>query len=202
MKRILTALIMCLPMVALAQNDWEVPDEPKPVVTVNPDEKYLAGAVPVVNGRVVFQHTIEAPGLSAGQIYDKLLNLVGRMTKGKNQFEQSRIVFTDSTKHSFAAYFQEWLVFTNRALVLDRTRLMYNLVVECADGSATIYMQGIKYLYEEERDPQRYTAEEWITDENALNKKKTKLSPLSGKFRRKTIDRKDFIFSRLEEELK
>ena len=45
-------------------------------------------------------------------------------------------------------------------------------------------------------------AEEWITDENALNKKKDNLSKYSGKFRRKTIDRKDNIFETLLEALK
>ena len=36
----------------------------------------------------------------------------------------------------------------------------------------------------------------------ALNKKQTKLARTYGKFRRKTIDRKDFIFSKFEELLK
>ena len=47
-----------------------------------------------------------------------------------------------------------------------------------------------------ERKPVRYNAEEWITDKYAVNKKHTKLYPLSAKFRRKTIDRKDFIFNK------
>ena len=58
-------------------------------------------------------------------------------------------------------------------------------------------MIHIHYLYEEERDPQQYKAEEWITDEYALRKNKQKLARISGKFRRKTIDRKDFIFNKL-----
>ena len=45
-----------------------------------------------------------------------------------------------------------------------------------------------------------YKAEDLITDDKALNRKKTKLlRGNSGKFRRKTIDRKDFIFSTLKE---
>jgi colicin import membrane protein len=46
------------------------------------------------------------------------------------------------------------------------------------------------------------TAEEWITDKEAVNKKNTKLLPISGKFRRKTIDRKDFLFNKFESLLK
>jgi len=41
-----------------------------------------------------------------------------------------------------------------------------------------------------------YRAEEWINDRYGLNKKQTKLARVSGKFRRKTIDRKDYLFNR------
>ena len=63
-------------------------------------------------------------------------------------------------------------------------------------------MSNIRYLYDEHRNPQRLKAEDWIVDEESLNKKKTKLLPIRGKFRRKTIDRKDFLFNKLEELLK
>lgn len=63
-------------------------------------------------------------------------------------------------------------------------------------------MCRIHYLYEENRKPQRLKAEEWITDDLAVNKKNTKLYPVSAKFRRKTIDRKDFIFNKFESLLK
>ena len=35
-----------------------------------------------------------------------------------------------------------------------------------------------------------------------MNKKNTKLYPRTGKFRRKTIDRKDFLFNKIESLLK
>ena len=40
-------------------------------------------------------------------------------------------------------------------------------------------------------------AEDWITDKWGLNKKGNKLAKYSGKFRSKTIDRKDSIFQRV-----
>ena len=46
------------------------------------------------------------------------------------------------------------------------------------------------------------TAEEWITDEEALNKKKTGLNRMSAKFRIKTIDRKDNIFDTISNALR
>ena len=63
-------------------------------------------------------------------------------------------------------------------------------------------MTRIYYLYEEERNPTTFTAEEWITDRYGLNKKQTKLARVSGKFRRKTIDRKDFLFNKFASLLK
>ena len=63
-------------------------------------------------------------------------------------------------------------------------------------------MTHIRYLYDEERQPQTYNAEEWITDKEGLNKKQNKLARISGKFRRKTIDRKDFLFNKFAELLK
>jgi hypothetical protein len=68
-------------------------------------------------------------------------------------------------------------------------------MVDIQDGEAKVDLTRIYYLYDEERLPQTFQAEEWINDKYGLNKKKTKLSRVSGKFRRKTIDRKDFIFN-------
>ena len=63
-------------------------------------------------------------------------------------------------------------------------------------------MDRISYKYEEERNKQVYKAEEWISDDNAVNKKNTKLYRGSAKFRRKTIDRKDQIFETVKNVLK
>lgn len=190
---------MCLPMAMMAQNTWEMPEQG---TSVNPDQKYLVGAVPVVDGKVVFQTTIDAPGKSADQIADILRNYLTKMTKEPGQFEQSRIVIDDSVNHEIVGTYQEWLVFKSTALVLDRTRLMYNIIAKCDNGKADISMTRIYYLYEEERDPQTFKAEEWITDEEGLTKNKKKLSRVSGKFRRKTIDRKDYLFNKFTQLLK
>jgi colicin import membrane protein len=118
------------------------------------------------------------------------------MTTEPNQFEQSRITLNDTISNKIYGSYQEWLVFKNKPLVLDRTRLFYNIMVECEDGKAHIDMTRIYYIYDEERQPLTYKAEEWITDEYGLKKKKDKLSRVSGKFRRKTIDRKDYLFNK------
>ena len=199
MKKLLFAILLCLPMAMTAQNTWEMPEQNS---SVNPDQKYLVGAVPVVDGKVTFQTTVAAPGKSAEEVAGIVRKYLQKMTTEPGQFEQSRIVLDDSLSHEIIGSYQEWLVFKSTPLVLDRTRLMYNLIAKCYDGKADITMTRIYYLYEEERDPQTIKAEDWITDEEGLTKNKSKLSRVSGKFRRKTIDRKHYLFNKFAELLK
>ena len=206
MKNLFFTLLALMPLTMWAQdNTWEIneDEEVKQEVKAKPkvDAKYLKGAVPEVNGLVVFSKHIEVPGKTASQIYDIMLQYMEHLTKTSNQID-SKITTADAQKHEIVGIYQEWLVFKNTALSLDRTRFFYALRAQCTDGAVDVEMMRIRYLYEEERTPQRMTAEEWITDKEAVNKKNTKLLPMSGKFRRKTIDRKDFLFNKFESLLK
>lgn len=204
MKKILFVALFAMASFSLwaQDNTWEriEVDEVKEQ-QANPDQKYLRGAVPVVDGRVEFRKVIEAPGKSASQIFDILLKYMEKMTQEKNQIH-SLLVITDKEKYEIGGTYEEWLVFKSAALSLDRTRFYFVLDVQCCDGKAEVVMKRIHYLYEENRKPMRLKAEEWITDDEAVNKKNTKLLPVSAKFRRKTIDRKDFLFNKFESLLK
>ena len=191
-------LLMAMPLLAAAQdNTWERV-EIASAQSTNPDAKYLAeGAVPEVDGKVCWQKVIDAPGKSAQQIYDILLAQLNKMVKEENQMmERSKVAIQNQANHQLGATFHEWLVFKSTALNLDRTVMNFQLIVNCSDGKADVQMTRISYDYELERDPTHYAAEEWITDKYAVNKKRTKLLKLSAKFRRKTIDRKDYIFNK------
>ena len=200
-------------MLATAQdNTWERIEQ-EPVEAANPDAKYLLpDAVPVVDGKVCWTTTISAPGKSAQQIFDILLAQLQKMVKEPNQIAGSAIVVNDTQKHDLGAVFHEWLVFKSAALSFDRTKfnftleakcsnekvevIIFTLEAKCSNEKVEVIMSRITYDYDLDRDPKHYTAEEWITDENAVNKDHTKLYPLSAKFRRKTIDRKDYIFNK------
>lgn len=197
MKKLFIAILMAMPLIASAQdNTWERIEQAQ-VVKDNPDAKYLVdGAVPVVDGVVCWQTTINAPGKTAKQIYDILYKQMDKMVNEPNQIANSAIVQDDKEKYELGAIFHEWLVFKNSTLSLDRTQLNFQLIVKYADGKADVKISHITYDYDLERKPVHYKAEEWITDKYAVNKKHTKLYPISAKFRRKTIDRKDFIFSK------
>ena len=186
------ALLLSLPLALSAQeNTWE---KPKAKTQQNTDQKYLEGAVPVVDGKVTFTTTISAPGKSCQQIYDIMLAQLTELVNEEGQYENSRVSLQDTVKNILVGNYQEQLVFKRQPLSFDYTRMLYTLLVECSDGEAKVTMTRIHYLYEEERDPQNLVAEEWITDQYGLTKKKDKLARLSGKFRRKTIDRKDYLF--------
>ena len=161
MKKSIIALLMLAPMAAMAQNTWEVPSAQqteqvqkkalfeKKKKTI--DKKYLAGAVPVVGGKVTFT-------------LDK-----------------------------------------NTALALDRTVFSYTIIAKATEGHLNLTLSRISYQYEMDRtdtEGMNVTAEEWITDEEALNKKKTGLNRMSAKFRIKTIDRKDNIFDTISNALR
>ena len=199
MKKLLIVIFMLMPMLATAQdNTWERIEQ-EPVEKENPDAKYLVkGVVPEVNGKVCFETNIKAPGKSAEEIYSILLQQMEKMVKEPNQIANSIVAVKDSVNHELGAVFHEWLVFKSVALSLDRTQMNFQLLVSCKDGEANVKMTRITYDYDTARTPQHYSAEEWITDKYAVNKKGTKLYPISGKFRRKTIDRKDFIFNKFE----
>ena len=197
MKKILIVLLALMPTLGMAQdNTWERIEQ-EPVEAANPDAKYLLpDAVPVVDGKVCWTTTISAPGKSAKQIYDILLAQLEKMVKEPNQIGGSAVVEKDIEKHKLGAIFHEWLVFSNRSLSLDRTQLNFTIEVKCFHEKAEVIMSRVTYDYDIDRDKKHYTAEEWITDEYAVNKNHTKLYPISDKFRRKTIDRKDFIFNK------
>lgn len=205
MKKLIVTILALMPLTMWAQdNTWELPEQEQEEVKAekeNPDQKYLLGAVPVVDGKVVFNKTIEASGKSAAQIYGILKQYMEKLTKESNQIH-SQLIVADDSKHELGGSYEEWLVFKKTLLQLDQTRFLYVLEANCSDGKADVTLSRIRYLYDENRTPQHLKAEEWITDKEAVNKKGTKLLPITGKFRRKTIDRKDFLFNKFETLLK
>lgn len=188
MKQLLFTLLFCLPLFVFANSD---------------DSKYLAGAVPEVNGQVVFQQTFAVKNKTKNEIYQVMDAFVKRLTQEDNQLERTRITAEDPANGTITARFEEWLVFKKKILYLDRTRFNYLLNVTCSDGKCKMELTQISYYYREDMDGQNgvtYKAEEWITDKEAINKAGTKLYPISGKFRRKTIDRVESIFKQAREE--
>ena len=167
----------------------------------NNDIYLAAGAVPEVDGKVQWTCDINVPGKNAQQIYDEMLRIMSKLTKEENQLERSKVALVNEQEHKIASTMQEWLVFTSTFLSLDRAKMSYILYADCEDGHLKLTMERISYVYGEGKDANYYKAEEWITDKNAVNKKHTRLLPMSGKFRKKTIDRKNELFKTIKAEI-
>lgn len=162
------------------------------------DAKYLAGAVPVEDGYVTFKQTYQAPSLSKADLYRSVLLWATQKFATSDQFPQNKLISQDETSGKIGAIGEEYIIFSSSLLSLDRTRIYYQFRATCDNGTCNVEISHIRYWYDEARDGGiRYKAEEIITDENGLNKKKTKLARVIGKFREKTIDFKDQLFKEI-----
>lgn len=187
---------------------WVIPtatkkETPKPAAQVNGAKlkeapKYLEGAITFdEQGKIVFDTEIEAPGKSAAQLYDLVFDYMSGLTQDKES-KASRMALVNKDEHIIVNTMDEWLVFSNSFIALDRTECKYNLIAKITDGKVSLSINHINYTYEEGRQTGfKLPAEEVIIDKVALTKKKNDLARIFGKFRKKTIDRKDQIFNEI-----
>lgn len=182
MKNFITLLLFCLPLLIHAQTD----------------EKYLEGAITLKDGKVTFSTEMVTPAMTKEQIYETILNWANKRFQPTEKMN-ARVLFHNPEEGSIAIGGEEYLVFSTSALALDRTRIYYQMKISCEHGKSNIEMTRIRYWYDEARNGgEKYEAEKWIVDEWALNKSKTKLAPICGKFRKMTIDLKDEIFKEIQ----
>ena len=210
MRKIFLALLLAIPLMAEAQSEREIPanDQSKTAVKQEAKKKtkhveaadsadlpYLRGAVPEIDGKVVFTLDRDVPGMSADSIYNRVYAYMEMLIRQPNQHDISRIALANKSRHIIAARMKEDLVFSSSFLSLDRTVFNYMLIATCTDQHLHLTMDRLSYEYEMDRSTGfSETAEELITDKKAVNKKGTKLVRGVAKFRRKTIDRKDDVF--------
>ncbi len=163
-------------------------------------EQYAAGAVPVINGKVTFEEIIPAEGYSAAEVCEIVNTWI------KERYVEPTVIsrkhFDSGVPGTTVIKGEEYIVFKNSFFVLSRARIYYFLTLTANDGSCTFNMSRITYWYDDEDDKGgiKMKAEEWITDDNAFNKK-GKMKKFEGKFRSKTIDLKNILVSELTERL-
>jgi len=181
MKKYLLLLAICIPVFLSAQNE----------------PRYLAGAIPLEDGKVVFTKEISVPGLTQDQLFEKLLSWAQTRYNSK----ESRVAFSDKAKGDIAVMALDTLVFSRSALSLDQSEISYRVIMACEGDRCTLKFSNIRYEYNVsyKREPEKYVAEELITDKYALSK--NKLNRLNGKFRRETINLVDETFEDAEKAL-
>ena len=185
----ITSLLICLLMLGTTMQAQEN--------QANEDAQYLAGAVPEVDGKVVFTKEYSIPGMSQDEIFDRMNKWMD--TQLKENKNNSRILYANKEKGQIVGTVDEWIVFSSNALSLDRTRILAQLTVFCQPEACTFKVEKIRYIYREGEE--KYNAEEWIIDDYALNKSKTKLTRGLAKWRRKTVDYMNNLFTQAADAL-
>lgn len=163
-------------------------------------ESSVSDVIPVINGKVTFEETIPAEGYTENEVKKIVDSWI------KERFVKPVVIsakqFTANNPQATILKGEEYIVFKNKPLILERARIYYFLTLTANDGSCTFNMSRITYWYddEDEKGGIKMIAEDWITDENAINKK-GKLKKFEGKFRNKTIELKNILVNDLTQRL-
>lgn len=168
-------------------------------VFVNAQEdksKYLAGAVPEVDNRVVFSRIIEPKNMiSDADLYDLMVKWANiNYAETEDEGLIRRVLLTNSEERDIACYGEEYFTFRRNAFVLDRAKMLYQLVLDIEGGKCKATIRNIKFEYDSKATP----AEELIVDKIALNRKKDKLNRYYDKFRIRTVDSVNVIFNSID----
>lgn len=170
-------------------------------VVLKEDPKYLAGAIQLnAEGKVEFVLDTQASGKSADEIYSIVFQYMSKLIKNEQNINSRIALVNRNNKNEqiIACIMDEWFVFNQSFISLDRSETKYQLVATISDNHLHLSMTRIVFNYEEGRSTGfKEPAENVITDKYALTKKKNDLAKIYGKFRRGTIDRKDQIFNDL-----
>ena len=173
MKKIIIALLAFLPLTCMAQNTWEAPTVDSTQIKAEQAQKAKAEA----------QKKLENAKYLAGSVPE---------TDGKVVFTLDRDVPGKTADQIYSAVFAAL-----QALTQEQCEFPNSKISVVNKGEHTIAARYKEWLVFQstflslDRTVFNYTI---IAK---LNKKKTKLLKGSGKFRRKTIDRKDNIFGKL-----
>lgn len=174
--------------------------------------EYMRGAVQEENGMVVFRQTWNqnAPSYTVDRVFKTLRSWADlRYTPNTQQgqwndadyfknFDFAQVNTPDN--HTIVCTADEELVFTNKTLARDATRVTYKLTINITPEHIEAIVSNIIYTYNLTEHAERILAEDWITDREAFNKKGNLIRG-SAKFRIKTIDTVEELFKEIGEKI-
>ena len=91
----------------------------------------------------MFDTEIEAPGKSAAQLYNLVFDYMSGLTQDKES-KASRMALVNKDEHIIVNAMDEWLVFSNSFISLDRTECKYNLIAKITDGKVSLSINHIR----------------------------------------------------------
>ncbi len=171
-----------------------------PVMVYSQDEvseaRYLAGAVPEVEGQIVFTADI-ATTLPVEDVYNKVYSCLQTLAGESCQTDKSVVTAMSDGEHTVVGRFIETLTFYRKALALDQATFHYTVIATCSEGAVTVTIERLSYDYAFSRDIEHVAAEEVISDAKMLSADGSKMKRYNSRFRRATVDRMDAIIDRI-----
>ena len=156
----------------------------------NDDPKYLKGAVPEVDGKVVFERQINInQTVSSKHLFELVKSWSDTTFVPNKEASSQRVLLIDPDQHLIAVQVEETLLFKTNFISVDRATLVYRLIMKIEDGKILMTFSNFKYEYQDFKDAEK--AENLITDKVAYNEKKNTLNRYYDKFRIFTIDEID-----------
>ena len=157
-------------------------------------KKYLAGAVPTEDGKVVFNRQLDITGIAP----QTAIELTRQWVSGPlaNDGYNGKIYDIDNNAGSLVINMDGDIVFKSSAFQLDQATISFILGVKFSNDKCMLTFRNIRYLYainpnNTKRDI--IMAENWIVDKEALNKAGTKMYAMNGKFRIRTVQLVDYL---------
>lgn len=123
-------------------------------VVLKEDPKYLAGAIQLnAEGKVEFVLDTQANGKSADEIYNIVFQYMSKLIKNEQNINSRIPLVNRNNKNEqiIACIMDEWFVFNQSFISLDRSETKYQLVATISDNHLHLSMTRIVFNYEEGR---------------------------------------------------
>lgn len=158
----------------------------------------MAGAVPVVDGKVVFTRELNANNFSKEQIYNSLLEWSTGKFTGKN----GAVVYKNQTDGKIAINAIEQFRVRIGIMPSD-VNMLFLITISCSDNSCSMEYSRVRYTNNpfSKKPTDAEPAENYIVDKYAINKTNTKIFKGPGDYRKSTIDIIDAITAEAQKAL-
>ncbi|MBR2630547.1 MAG: DUF4468 domain-containing protein [Bacteroidaceae bacterium] len=199
-KFIITIFAVAFPFILQAQSEGLIARKNTKKTEQEMSIYTASGAIPEVDGKVMFKDIIAAAGKTKDEIFTKLAqwasfryeaNSVNGVYTDADFFkniEYAQVKLADKQKGEIQCQGAEELIFSIKPLAKNFTQAFYLLNLEVKDGQVAFNLHTLSFNVDQgSGEFIRVTAENWITDKEALTKK-GKLRRIPSKFRIKTID--------------
>lgn len=199
-KIIITIFTIAFPFILQAQSEGLIARKTTKKAEQDMSIYTASGAIPEINGKVVFKDIIAVPGKTKDEIFTKLAQWVSFRYEANSvngvytdadffkNIEYAQVKVADKQEGKIQCQGAEELIFSIKPLAKNYTQAFYLLNLDVKDGQVAFNLHTLSFNVDQGAGNFiRMTAENWITDKEALTKK-GKLRRIPSKFRIKTID--------------